>query len=173
MRKLVLLSSATMLSLAPVVFGQTPGPAPRPATGAQAQAQAAARTNSGAEVMLIGCVMRETDYRKINDGGRGGVLGSGVGAGNEFVLVDASTLTSEEAQRRNAARTAKEKMPSAVGTSGTTGKAYSLSGEAEKNLVTDIGRLVEVVGTVDNSDATMPRVTISVWHPVGDFCPAK
>lgn len=159
MRKFMLLSSAALLALAPEVFAQANE---KPAAGAAAN-----------EVTLIGCVMREADYRKINAGGRGGVLGTGVGAGNEFVLVNANPLTPEEARRRADARTAKQKMPAAVGTSGSAGKAYGLTGEAEKNLVTDIGRLVEVVGKVDNANADMPNVTISVWHPVGDYCPAK
>ena len=160
MRKLMLLGSAAVLMLAPHAF---------------AQDAATTQTRAGAanEVTLIGCLMREVDYRKMNSGGRGGVLGTGVGAGNEFVLVDASPLTQDEAKRRTAARAAKQKMPpAAVGTSGTAGKAYNLTGESEKNLVTDIGRLIEVVGTVDNSNAQMPNVTISVWHPVGDYCPA-
>ncbi len=38
------------------------------------------------EVTLIGCVELERDYRARKESGKGGVLGSGVGVGNEFVL---------------------------------------------------------------------------------------
>jgi hypothetical protein len=70
-----------------------------------------------------------------------------------------------------------------VGTadSAPSGRNYALTGAAENNLISDIGRMVQVVGKVDSagkaSDATaaiedLPRLTISVWHPVGDYCPA-
>jgi hypothetical protein len=169
MRKLMLFTSAVAMCLASAVtMAQT---ADRAATvNAQVERPAAA---PGGEVTLIGCVMREADYRKMHNAGRGGVLGTGVGGGNEFVLVNANTLSQDEARRRSAARNSKEKMPPAsVGTSGATGKTYGLTGEAEKNLVSDINRMVEVVGKIDNAAAEMPNVTISVWHPVGDYCPA-
>ena len=165
MRKLMLFTSAALLWIAPVMLSaQTPtdrGEKIRPQIGRPV-----------AEVTLIGCVMREADYRKMHNGGRGGVLGSGVGAGNEFVLVNANTLSQDEARRRAAARSAKEKMPASVGTTGTAGKTYSLTGDAEKNMVSDINRMVEVVGKIDGGSAEMPNVVISVWHPVADFCPA-
>ena len=58
------------------------------ATGqGQAQSPAAQPSPDAAQkVTVVGCVVRETDYRKAQDAGRGGVAGTGVGAGNEFVL---------------------------------------------------------------------------------------
>jgi hypothetical protein len=169
MRKLMLLTSAALLCVAPeILIAQTTdrGPKVRAQIGRPTAAPAG-------EVTLIGCVMREADYRKLHNTGRGGVLGTGVGSGNEFVLVNANTLSQDEARRRAAARSTKQKMPAAsVGTSGEAGKTYSLTGEAEKNLVSDINRLIEVVGTVENATAEMPNVMITVWHPVGDYCPA-
>jgi hypothetical protein len=169
MRKLMLLTSAALLCLAPHTAAQTAdrGDKVRPQIGRPVAAPAA-----NGEVALVGCVMREADYRKMHDAGRGGVLGSGVGAGNEFVLLNALTLSEDEAKRRAAARSAKQKMPASVGTSGAAGKTYSLSGATEKNMISDINRMVEVVGRMENPDAEMPTIVMSVWHPVGDYCPA-
>jgi hypothetical protein len=167
MRKLMLIPAA-LLCLAPhLSAAQTTdrGEKVRPQIGRPVAADA------GGEVTLVGCVMREADYRKMHDAGRGGVLGTGVGAGNEFVLVNAVPLSQDEAKRRAAARSAKQEMPASVGTGGAAGKTYSLTGPSEKNMVSDINRMVEVVGKVENANVEMPIVAMSVWHPVGDYCP--
>ena len=52
----------------------------------QAQPSAQSSTSSADEITVSGCVQREADYRKTQDAGRGGVAGTGVGTGNEFVL---------------------------------------------------------------------------------------
>jgi hypothetical protein len=71
------------------------------AASAQAQSTAGAaasasqeRTAPEQQVTVTGCIQRETDYRRARDAGRGGVAGTGVGAGNEFVLVNASMAKS-------------------------------------------------------------------------------
>ena len=55
-------------------------------------AQAPAQQAPAAEpsTTIVGCVVREADYRRTADAGRGGVAGTGIGAGNEFVLINAS-----------------------------------------------------------------------------------
>ena len=37
---------------------------------------------------MAGCIESEADYRKARNLGRGGTAGTGVGVGNEFVLID-------------------------------------------------------------------------------------
>jgi hypothetical protein len=123
------------------------------------QAQAPAATRQG-EVTLIGCVELERDYRARKESGRGGVLGSGVGVGNEFVLSMAKPLP--PGGRRGA-----------VGTSGGPGTDYQLSGKLEKDFLRYVGRQVEVIGVVEKGDGAMERIAVSLWHPVGDYCPAK
>jgi hypothetical protein len=120
-----------------------------------AQAPAAAR-----EVTLIGCVELERDYRARKESGRGGVLGSGVGVGNEFILSMARPLP--PGGRRGQ-----------VGTSAGPGTDYQLDGRLEKDLLRYVGRQVEVIGTVEKGDGAMERIAISLWHPVGDYCPTK
>jgi hypothetical protein len=140
---------------------------------AQDAAAPAAKAN---EVTVIGCLQRETDFRAINNSGRGGVLGSGVGVNDEYVLADARPADTNRNSRMRP-RAAAPSAPGAVGTSGTSDSArhYSLTGNLEDNLLRDVGRLVEIVGTVEESTESerLPRLTISVWHPVGDFCPVK
>ena len=107
------------------------------ATG-QAQSQApAAQPSSGAaqSVTVTGCVVRESDYRKTQDAGRGGVAGTGVGAGNEFVLTSAS-MSSGSAGAQSAP------SPSASG----PGTAYELTGSAEGDAAKHVGRRVEITG---------------------------
>jgi hypothetical protein len=175
MRKLMLVGALAMLSGA----------------AASAQDRAPAGDQKPAvqidnEVTVTGCLMRESDYRAMHDAGRGGVLGSGVGVGDEFVLVNARPTRNTPEGRRGGRRgdTVTGRPMEAVGTAGGPGgRSYTLTGDAEKNLVSDIGRMVQVVGKVDVAGRAtggdvvavedLPRLTISVWHPVGDFCPSR
>jgi hypothetical protein len=155
--------------------GEPVRPAPAaPAAGVAAQ-----------EVTLIGCVEFEQDYRKRMAAGRGGVLGTGAGANDEFVLTNVRPAKAEQAGR--AASTAgAQGRTGATGTSGvgSGGGVYTLTGDQETNLKRDVGRQIEVVGKIENAgerstgaDITdisdLPRIAITTWHPVGDFCPAK
>jgi hypothetical protein len=156
------------------------GTAVASADGAQAARRQGepVKTNAAApkDVTLIGCVEFEQDYRKRMAAGRGGVLGSGVGATDEFVLTNVRPAAEVGTSgRRGSAGTT---MP------GAGGGVYSLTGPQEKNLKRDVGRQVEVVGVIENAGkpstgseltdiSDLPRVAISTWHPVGDFCPAK
>jgi hypothetical protein len=112
------------------------------------------------EVTLIGCVELERDYRARKESGRGGVLGSGVGVGNEFVLTNAKPAPGG---RRG--------QP--AGTAGAPGSDYSLSGKMEKDFLRHVGRQVEVIAIVEKAGEAMPTLNVSLWHPVGDYCPAK
>jgi hypothetical protein len=97
------------------------------------QAQASAQSASDKEVTITGCVQREADYRKAKDEGRGGVAGTGVGAGNEYVLTEASSA-------------APSAEPSPTGTSGSASMAYELSGPNEGQLSQYVGRRVQITG---------------------------
>lgn len=91
---------------------------------AAAVATTAAQTSTGKtadqQVTVAGCVEKETDYRKAHDKGRGGAVGTGIGADNEFVLTNAKT---------------------ADGTA-----AYELTGPNEKQLAAHVGHRVELTG---------------------------
>jgi hypothetical protein len=105
------------------------------ATQTQAAGTAAAQQASAADqqVTVTGCVQRETDYRRARDAGRGGVAGTGVGAANEFVLINASMGVA---------------TGTPTGTAGVTGTgtAYELTGANEKQAAQHAGQRVEISG---------------------------
>ena len=99
---------------------------------AHASAMQAASTGSQ-KVMIVGCVMREEDYRKAHNLPRGGTVGTGIGAGNEFILANASMSAAA--------------APGAQPDKGTgTGAAYEVSGPNEGQLSQHVGKRVEISG---------------------------
>ena len=96
------------------------------------QAGAAPSAAAADQVTITGCVVSETDFRKAHDEGKGGVVGTGVGAGNEFILTDAST--------------GRAAAGGATGTSGTSAAAFELPGPGEGQLSRYVGRRVELTG---------------------------
>jgi hypothetical protein len=131
--------AAAALGLSTAAFGQTTGqqpaqPQPRTQTTTQAPQQAG---SAGQTVTLVGCIQSEADYRKTGNLGRGGAAGTGVGVGDEFVLIDA--------------RMASAGPPPASGATGTTGAAaqdYELIGANERKASQFVGKRVEITGTV-------------------------
>ena len=53
------------------------------------QASGDARHQEKTQITLVGCLQRETDYRKEHHSGRGGPVATGLGLKNEYVLVNA------------------------------------------------------------------------------------
>ena len=115
-----------------------------------------------AEVIAIGCLELEQDYRARTDGSRG-ALGTGVGVGDEFVL---SGVMPAPGQTQ------------AIDVTGD----YRLTGKLEDNMIRQVGRKVEVVGKVKNDEADrsqagkasdLPSLDVEVWHTYDDFCPAE
>ena len=117
---------------------------------------------AGQEVHLVGCLELETDYRARVDAGKGGVLGTGLGAGNEYVLSAASTVPPGTT------------TPRPMGTSGSSGTDYLLTGSNEPNMKREIGRQVHIIGTLDRASGSgeLSRVTVKAFHPMKDYCPA-
>ena len=166
-------------SVAAVALGATAlaAQSTRPAAGQGQRGGAATAAN---EVTIIGCVEFEQDYRKRMAAGRGGVAGTGVGANDEFVITNARPASAGVGTTGSAARGGTN-MTTGVGAGGGV---YTVTGPQEKNLKRDVGRQVEVVGVIENAGkpstgaelkdiSDLPRIAISTWHPVNDFCPAK
>lgn len=114
------------------------------------------------EVAMIGCLQREADYRAVQGDTKGGVLGTGVGVANEYVLVDATPVaaTGDARQASNA---------------GVDPRTFSLTGRLEGDLGSAVGRMVEVVGVAeDGGDSNdLPQFTVTLSHAVRDFCPRR
>jgi len=106
--------------------------------------------------------MRETDYRKANDSGRGGPVATGLGRGDEFVLVNATKTTADA--------TASASASAECGTS-ATGEAYELGGSREKDLASYVGRRVEITGTLKAAKTTTGAAGEA--KPTGGFDPLK
>jgi hypothetical protein len=141
--KRMLLGVCVAFGLNTVAFGQQTSPPPAsPATPQQPTAAVAPGSPAGEQVTMTGCVLREADYRRAQDAGRGGVAGTGVGAGNEFVLAEA-TMPGGRAATGAPATGA---TPSATGTTGTTSMAYELTGPNEGKVAQFVGRRVEIIG---------------------------
>jgi hypothetical protein len=103
------------------------------------------RTSPDQQVTLSGCIQSEAEYRRALDAGRGGVANTGVGTGNEFVLINAMLAPAGGASAAPATGTSPN-APSATGTSGTTGGAYELSGTKEGDAAAYVGKRVEITG---------------------------
>jgi hypothetical protein len=152
---------------------------------AQRQGEPVARAAAANQVTLVGCVEFEQDYRKRLASGRGGALGTGAGASDEFVLTNvrpASAVVGTAGSRPGNAPAGAAGQNSA--NVGPGGGVYALTGPQEKNLKRDVGRQVEVVGVIENAGkpdtgaelkdvSDLPRIDIKTWHTVQDFCPAK
>lgn len=139
---------AAVMSFGMVAFAQTTGQTPaQPAAEPTAQppaqtppppAQAAEPQKAPEQqVTVVGCVQREADFRRAMDAGKGGVAGTGVGVGNEYVLVNAAVKAE--------APGAPAEAP--AGTTGTTpGAAFELTGKNEEQAGPHVGKRVEIVG---------------------------
>jgi hypothetical protein len=131
---------AAVCAFGAVAFGQEPRP---PAT--QSQTRAA----SDQQITVTGCVERETDYRKAHDAGRGGVAGTGVGAGNEYILTNAAL-----SPNTTTARTPESERTSPTGTAGSSAMAYELTGPNEGQVGQYVGRRVEISGKLKAAETT-------------------
>jgi hypothetical protein len=129
---------AVALAIAITAFAQTPSPEPQqPQTTPSASSQKAGDTET---VTLVGCIQSEADYRKAQNLGRGGAVGTGAGVGNEYVLVNASRSAS---------------AGGATGTAGSTSsaaQAYELSGTNESQAGQFVGKRVEIVGKLKRAE---------------------
>ena len=105
---------------------------------ASSQSSAAQSASAQQQVTVAGCVQLESDYRKAQDAGRGGAAGTGIGAGNEFVLVNASATK---------------------GTS--TDTTFELTGANEGQVKSYVGKRVEIMGTLKAAE------TDSAGRPTG------
>jgi hypothetical protein len=99
------------------------------------------RTASEQQVTVTGCIQSEADYRKAHDQGKGGAVGTGVGVGNEFVLINASMGSGSAAT-------------GTTGTAKSTATAYELSGSKEGDAAQFVGKRVEIVGKLKAAEVS-------------------
>ena len=124
--------TAGLLTLCTVAFAQEGGQPQKPQPGAG--------TAPGGEITVTGCIQREADYRQAKDAGKGGAAGTGVGAGNEFILSNASMKAGSES--------------GPVGTSGAAATAYELTGSGEGQAAQFVGKRVEIIGKLKAAETS-------------------
>jgi hypothetical protein len=113
-------------------------------------------------VTLIGCVMRESDYRDTYGPGLSGVRGPGIGLSDEYMLVDAREIPSATIPPDAATP-----CP-AAGTTFPT--AYELTGPREKEIAEYVGKRVVLTG-IQKEATVRPVGTSGVLRPTGGFDP--
>jgi hypothetical protein len=142
---------AGVLALSMVALAQQAQPPAQPPgqQAAQGPAPAAQEIKAPAQqVTIVGCVHKEADYRRARNLGKGGALGTGVGAGDEFVLINASTLPAAITE------------PAPTGTTGAPvgTEEYEVTGKNEERLESFVGKRVEITGTLKAAE-TKPTGT--------------
>jgi hypothetical protein len=136
-------SVAAGLAVSVAAFAQTTGqqpaqPQPRTQTTTPAPQNPGA---AGQMVTVAGCIQSEADYRKARNLGRGGTAGTGVGVGNEFVLIDTKMASAGAPPTAGA-------VTGATGTTGAAAQDYKLTGANEGKASQFVGKRVEITGTL-------------------------
>jgi hypothetical protein len=108
-------------------------------------------------VTLVGCLQSETDYRKTHDLGKGGTAGTGLGRGDEYVLINASRGTSVS--------------PNIDCSFQGSTEAYELTGAREHDLRAYVGKVVQISGTM--KEAKTRPLPSGEPSPTGGFDPLK
>jgi hypothetical protein len=174
----VVVLSMTMASAQTANQTPTQSPVQGSTQGITGQTRVGTDTETGTQITVTGCIARESEHTNA----RGGVLGTGVGAANEFVLANATTGRSGAAANAQIAggvsgSTSTGSTAGATGTSGTAtagaantttarttagGAAYGLTGNREGELALYVGKRVEIVGMLDSHARTGASANVGV-----------
>jgi hypothetical protein len=151
------------------VFAQTPSqpqPQPSPSQPAtppstqQPTTQPQSMDASAEQVTLTGCVQSEADFRRAKGMAKGGPASSGVGVGNEFVIIDASKSSS--------ASGAATPADAPAGTSGAAaGNAFEATGSGEGDLKQYVGKRVEITGKIKRAERSAAGAPTGGVDPAG------
>ena len=98
-------------------------------------------------ITVVGCLQTEGDYRRAQDAGKGGVLSTGAGLGNEYVLIQTEGAGGPGGYAANENVDCKSSTAFA-------GTSYELTGTRERDLKQFVGRRVEITGELKNTDAS-------------------
>jgi hypothetical protein len=121
-----------------------------------AQAQTPSSAQKGRGVTIVGCLMKESDYRQAHNLGKGALGGAGLG--DEFVIVNAAvTPASGVPKPGSEQRVRPSPTPSAAAETCSetdNGQAYRITGHREEELKAFAGRRLEVTGTLKQATST-------------------
>lgn len=146
--------TAAILAFSLAAYAQTTGQTqPTGQSGSQPSPQSPSMDSSAQQVTIVGCVQSEGDYRRARGAGHGGAAGTGVGAGNEFVLVNASHSSGTGSDTQAGAATGS--TTGATGATGTTsGTAATAPGTAGGQPSTSGSPSSTTGGTVAGTSGT-------------------
>ena len=96
----------------------------------------AQRESPAQPVTLIGCVQKESDYRKAHNNKKGGGLNMGIGDGDEYMLINVARVSGGVPS-----------VTAAGDCTGGSGEAIELTGPKEEQFKNFVGKRVEVSGT--------------------------
>ena len=114
-------------------------------------------------ITLVGCIMRESDFRDMYGPGRSGPRGPGIGLRNEYMIVDAHEVSAGGSGVTETTGT----CPPAPGGFPT---AYELTGPRETEVAPFPGHRVELTGMQKHAK-TRAVGTSGVRQPTGGFDP--
>src|SRR5437667_8076120 len=109
-----------------------------------AQPGKSAKGDTTRQITVVGCLVKEADYRRAHGLGKAGV--GGMRTGSDFVIVDAKTVAAGE--------TASAPAGVAAGGSCTeqaTGQAYRMAGKMEGALKPLAGHYVVITGQFEHA----------------------
>jgi len=148
-------------------------PAAARAQAAESAAPQAASTTTvtqGGTVVVSGCLVKESDYRRTHNLGSGAL--GGVGLGDEFVLVNATvgSATASTATTATAARASNAAGSASTCSETGAGEAYRVTGRGEDDLKGLVGHHIEITGTLkDQPSSKLPReVAIASMRETAD-----
>jgi hypothetical protein len=118
-------------------------------------------------ITLVGCVMRESQFRDMYGPGQSGPRGAGIGGRNEYMLVDAHEVAPGGTNPGVTPVASAAACPPAATTFPTS---YELTGSREDEISQFLGRRVEVTGIQKEANAR-PVGTSGVLQPTGGFDP--
>ncbi|SRR5260221_8787686 len=106
-------------------------------------------------ITVVGCLMAESDYRRLHGLGKGALGGAGLG--DEFVLVGTANGPAAGGPMPGNASSTKSPRPSATSNpcqEQGTGPAYRLTGHREEELKGFAGKHMEITGSFKHEDGT-------------------
>jgi len=139
----VLMGVAVFSHASAFAWPTTRTPAPFPP-----KARAARPATPATPIAAVGCIQRESEYRREHDRGPGGFMGTRGGLGNEYVLI--------------------------TDCESGTGAAYELTGRHEGQAAQFVGRRVAMTGMLKDAETSLKPVGTSgryAVRPSGGFDP--
>ena len=128
-----------------------------------AVAQTDAQNDEARPITLVGCIMRESQYRDMYGPGQSGPRGPGLGLRNEYMIVDAHEVS---AGGSGVVETTGTCTPAPGGFP----TAYELTGPREREVAPYLGRRVQLTGMQKHAH-TRAVGTSGLRQPTGGFDP--